>query len=1335
MRALKYIAVYAILLLHVAFFAVAQPLSYYESAGFRILRSDDAHLVLSYKPVVERLDTIVTSEGMLTVLPVIRGASLADYKPGAPSMLQVSVPLAVPGPERFKLRGISAVKNKYLNVRIAPVPEIILKNDVWVENYRIDEDAYASSGTSLQGKLEYNGIARNVHLAQLTINVAEFDSKLQRIRIPEEILVSISFDKSVSSGNKAAVSDFPEFVINGNIARKWLINTSSSFQKYKKTSDNRPLALSGGIWIKLSLEKEGIYKIDASDLASLGFTIPKEQVATIKIFGNDGKELSEKVSDASNNKMNEIPIIVRTDGNGNLQSIIFYGAATEGFIFDGTSFKSWFNHYSDKNYYLLTWGGDEGKRVEAGNAQGSVENKPLTYIERIFYKEELSCALVGGSGRVWFGGSLFPRAFTNQLYNLDRSKEIFYRFNFAHRSDQRGKFTITESGQKILDGYLPSTATTSYLDGSARTFEISVPADNIPGDNRSLLNITYKNSNIAGSTPFFNWYEIHYSRNFVPIDNSIGFWTEPSWQNINEFSINGFSGSEIFGFEVTDPAKPIFIENEAITGGMFVFKYDLEDAPKRFYISARLEKPEMEVTTFANLREKEGDAEVILVTHPNFMPSAEYYKSYRKDRKIEIVSIKDIINEFNAGLPDPTALRDYLAFLMNTRTVKPRYVILWGDGHYDYKNIQTKVTNYILTYQSFENNEDFYATHSYTSDDYFAWVVGNDRLIDFSIARIPIGSDKEGKWMVDKIKLYENAQANDDWTTHIMLLADDSPTSNGRGDGATHTNQSETLAAKVIPEYMYNKKIYLPEYPSENIPNGRRKPRVTEEMVSFTNNYGTLLMNWIGHGNPRVWAHEEIFNRDKTVVEFKNLNRLFFNTAATCDFARWDMPETQSGAEVLLLAKNGGSIGEFSSTRLVYSYDNSQINQLFYFAIFSRDEKTKQYPPLGDAMFSVKQRRTKINDIKFNLLADPLIRLKVPYYMVRVESINKQTLTNPADTAELNAMSKVEVKASVINPVDSAVVSDFNGYSKITMFDSDYRINIEDVDGTIHKKLNYGGILNRGSFPVENGKINASFYIPEDISFMDAPGRLYVFAMTDDKRQACGITRQFKLTGVDSINFDADKPKVSVFLDSIAFKPGDIVSNPPMLIVNVFDEYGVNTSGSGIGHRLEAWIDDSPYAIDLTNHTYISPENSNLVEARKLLNNLSPGIHKIKVRAWNVFNKYSVAETEFRILSGDEGAMIWDVMTYPNPTTDNVTLRFRHNMSHPFIANVKIYNSSGQLVKEINTSLSSVYISEIKWDGTDFEGSKVAQDVYVMKIELNTLKGMAYGTAGAVIVR
>lgn len=1330
-----YISVFSILTLKTQ----ALNSDYFSELGFSAVQSSNSTLVLNVKPVLQKLDTIITENGSITLMPFIKGASLAEAKPGSPSTIILKGNVAIPTDGKFRIRSFSYTKVKSYSFKIAPYPELKPIKDIWTEYYTDKNDDYLyHSGLSAhpQITLLYAGIARNVNVAELKIDVAWFNPIMQTTSVAQEIQIEIEFDQSNNTQMSQPYNDLMPPVINSSVINDFIISPNDNTINLKKGVNDDALVLSSGNWIKVAINKEGLYRIEASALSSLGFTITKDLIPTLKIFGNGGVNLSEKVLDAALNKMNEQELIVNTTSNGDLESIVFYGAPTQGFKYENDEFVSWYNYYSDRNYYLLTWGGAPGKRsqpLQSPNDEATI--KPLNYKEMLFFKEEFICAIIGGSGKTWLGGSIFPRSFSNILPNLDRTQDIAYKINVAHRASGNGSFSIAESGKNILIINIPITTDTKYQDAIRRIGSVSIPASSLPGDNRSTLNITYDNPKMAGATPFFNSYEIHYNRAFIPVNNQISFWSEPAFEGITEFSVNGFNGTPI-GFDVTDQANPKQIANIAVTGGMFIFKNELTaNNPKRFFISSVYEKPELSITNFAGLRDDIANAELILITHKNFLNSAEKYKEYRSNHKIHIVDIADIFTEFNAGLPDPTTVRDYIAFTMQNWETKPKHVLLWGDGHYDYKNLSTKSPNYITTFQSIEKSDSFMATSSYTSDDFFGFVVGDDRFIDLSISRVPINSDNDGLWVVEKIKYYEQFSSIDEWRTNLIMLADDSPTSGGSGDGSTHTRQSESLSNDIVPDFMFNRKVYLPEYPSENIPNGRRKPRVSEELLSLINNSGGLTVNFVGHGNPRVWTHEEVFDRDKHISQLKNLNKLFFNTAATCDFARWDMPETSSGAEELFLAKTGGAIGVFSSTRVVYSYDNAQINETFHSLLFSRNPIDKRYPNLGTLMYQVKQIRANSNDTKYNLLGDPLLTLHIPDNIVRIEEINSVKINSINDIVPIKAMSKVTLKASVINPIDSSVITDFNGMANVSFLDADYNIRVTDIDGTIHNIRKYGGALNRGSFPVENGTMEVSFYLPEDISFVDAPGRIYFYAYDNNRRTAAGISRNFKIDGIESLTSVVDSPVINIYLDSVTFRPGDIVSNNPLLIVRVRDDYGVNTSGSGIGHRLEAWIDNNPISIDLTYNTFISADDPKTIEARHVLTDLSPGMHSVKVRGWNVFNKYAVANTNFRILSGDEGAMIWDLTCFPNPFYEDITLQFRHNLNRPFEAKLKIYNSEGRQVRVTNQTISSVHTSTIAWDGTTDEGTVAAQGLYYLMLEIYTHKGNASGATGAAFVK
>ena len=109
-------------------------------------------------------------------------------------------------------------------------------------------------------------------------------------------------------------------------------------------------------------------------------------------------------------------------------------------------------------------------------------------------------------------------------------------------------------------------------------------------------------------------------------------------------------------------------------------------------------------------------------------------------------------------------------------------------------------------------------------------------------------------------------------------------------------------------------------------------------------------------------------------------------------------------------------------------------------------------------------------------------------------------------------------------------------------------------------------------------------------------------------------------------------------MNNVYFKSGDIVSNEPILMVEIFDESGVNVSTSAIGHRIEAFLDDNPSGIDLSEFYQTKLDDYRRGEVIYKLPKLSPGRHMVKVKAWDVFNNSSIREVEFKVAEEGEFA-------------------------------------------------------------------------------------------------
>ncbi len=1299
--------------------------------GWTVVSSTQREIVLSYKPKYSGFSEIRTTEGKIVYNPVIAGTVAEPALPGAPLTLIAKELIGVPCSDGFYIDYIDVKSVNTHEKPIAPVPAYRAENGEYIAEYSPDAGLYNSAELRDWVDVRYEGIARNRHIASVTIRAAQYNPESQSIEIPSEIIISIKF-KNIKITN--VKDDYPyTSVLNKQQSDSWLIDDS------KGTSVKGTDMIQGEAtypWAKIGIDQEGIYQIDASQLKTAGITVPKDLVGTVKIFGRDGTPLNETVVDSAINNMNEIPVIVRTNSSGELESVVFYGRPGYGFEYNIYSgFCHYINPYSnlnsykkEYNYYFITYGGTEGKRLTTKEPpDGSVVNSPSTYTSLIYYEEESTNAFMSGSGRFWFGSTLFPRTFSdNILTNLDKTGTILYKFAFAHTAAGNGTFSVYESGTFLNSVTLSLTSN----DGYRGECFVQKPATIIGNDLRSVLKMEY--SNTVTATPYFDWYEIQYPRYLIPSNNEIGFFDNPALEGITEYSINDFSG-DIIGLDVSNGLQPTLLKNLSNVGSMFIFRHPSEKKnPGRFFISANYRKPPVEKVTMGNLRTSLSGADVIVITHPDFVNSAEKFKEYRSSRdglSVTIVKTTDIYNEFGYGIGDPTAIRDFIAFAFNNWQVKPRYVLLWGDGHYDYKNISTTKTNYVITYQNKYTASDLNGTNSYTSDNYFAQVKGNDIFLDLAIGRVTIGSDAEGKWFVEKLGHYENESSQDQWRTVVTLCADDGPKGIhiDESDYDTHTVQSEGISNHYIPSYFQQKKVYLAEYPRVTSASAVKKPAATNDMLEIINTTGTSILSWVGHGNPRVWAHEELLERSTTIPKMTNLDKLFFATAATCDFGRFDMPEVRSGAEELVLSDAGGAIGILSASRAVYAAPNISLLENFITELFTPDDQTKQYPRVGDAFFMIKQKTIDTsNDAKYYILGDPTMRLLTPVMNIRIDSLNGQYVGDNSDTAKLKALGSVEIKGSVIDPVTSQLDAAFNGTVLISMLDSDEKIVVEDADiySTIHTFYKQGSILNKSSYKVENGCFTANFVLPKDISYSDNTGRLFAYAFSSDNKYAKGNNNNFTVKDISTdVVTDVTGPDIRIYLDSRGFAAGDIVSPEPLLIVDLADETGINTTGRGVGHRIEAWIDDSSRSVDLTNKFSTSLTDSRQGTAETFLYDLKPGDHTVRVRVWDVYNNYSIAQTNFRIL--DNRIVINDLLCYPNPAEpgNTVVFKFEHNLTPPFDAKLRVFNIMGQLLYTVNTKINTLHTGELEWNCKDGSNTSISSGSYLYQIILESDTG------------
>jgi hypothetical protein len=294
---------------------------------------------------------------------------------------------------------------------------------------------------------------------------------------------------------------------------------------------------------------------------------------------------------------------------------------------------------------------------------------------------------------------------------------------------------------------------------------------------------------------------------------------------------------------------------------------------------------------------------------------------------------------------------------------------------------------------------------------------------------------------------------------------------------------------------------------------------------------------------------------------------------------------------------------------------------------------------------------------------------------------------------------------------------------------------------------------------VANGKFTVSFVLPLDISYAPGKAKISMYAQqtinptspSQALPDAAGIDTSFFTIGSGAVITDKEGPNIDLFLNDYNFKNGGLTHSDPVLLINLQDVSGINTSSSAIGHDIIVTLDNNPATTRTLNAFYQTKINTYQSGSVKYqLPTLTPGPHTLQVRAWDNVNNSSTKTLAFTVArtAGTTGApggqnnqsdmsplVIDKVMNFPNPFTQSTTFSFEHNFPGQNIAvNLSIFTQNGKLVKQINKTVntSGTRNVQITYDGTDASGSRIARNVYIYKIQISAA-GTNYQTSGKLI--
>src|SRR5690606_18825007 len=145
---------------------------------------------------------------------------------------------------------------------------------------------------------------------------------------------------------------------------------------------------------------------------------------------------------------------------------------------------------------------------------------------------------------------------------------------------------------------------------------------------------------------------------------------------------------------------------------------------------------------------------------------------------------------------------------------------------------------------------------------------------------------------------------------------------------------------------------------------------------------------------------------------------------------------------------------------------------------------------------------------------------------------------------------------------------------------------------------------------------------PKDISFaIDSTARISLYAMSV-VNDASGFIDILMIVSRDpnAVNVGTG-PELNVYMNDEYYDSGGYNNYMSILVSTIFDENGVKTVGSGIGHDITTVIDVDEINAIVLNDYYESDLNT--FKSGKIqyqFDKLEPGKHNIKLKVWDVHN-------------------------------------------------------------------------------------------------------------------
>ncbi|MDE6271985.1 MAG: hypothetical protein K2M31_03155 [Muribaculaceae bacterium] len=1101
--------------------------------------------------------------------------------------------------------------------------------------------------------------------------------------------------------------------------------SSTASAAYTQANFAKSSRLATGKWVKIAIDKTGVYEISYEALRNMGFPNPEK----VGIYGRGNRQFSLNFQSATQvpqyfDDVQPVPIV------RGIEKIYFYGQGPEELKYQVNSaaytgkaalMRLSNNIYSAEGYYFLS--DSEEPAVMSLSKPKDMHKYPFQNdgVGYVYHEKDLYHN-THKTGQLFYGEKMTPEnpRLRFDVHLPDAIPEtvaavecVAYSSKFKDASGKAipvtMKYGIEENGVEI-----------PTKDGAAASSDFTAQAPSvspilIPGDRFTF----YLECDFTASdgwdmdTSNLDYWIICYNRNIPTLVASDG--TRLAAEKIalpgigrpNSGNVRIPNGINRIVIDVTDPFNPFEYELYPDGADGIALVKNTNYTPELMIIDPSM--PQMQVknitTDFTEIKNQNihkqavDGADLVIICIPQLKESAERLADIHRtklNQRVIVATTDECYNEFSAGIPDPMAYRG-LVKMAYMSDYGCRNLLLMGPLYADFRGIEADKNpkEGIIAFQSTTtsterggfNCNDFYGLMI----DFMGYTPLENQKIPVGVAILPVRYPAEADNYINKVEAYVDRDDHAYYLNHFLSVG-------GVGDADLHTSQVPEVDRFITglgKRTVINTQLGIDAYGYEAAHD--KFFRMLDE--------GVNIVTYYGHGGPVRLNHKGNFFNAPDVLKFRNPITPIWGFAG-CELSEPDRGIRGMG-ESMVTSTPYGMIGTILATRETWSSMNLDFFKKFT-ANFLRDGGLVTSKPYAEAMTigqifaRTKTHSTYANEMAYQLICDPAVIIPTVNRYITVDQSEEELKAIGGEWMEVSGF--VE---SLDNP--SNVDAGFNGEVVLRLMEPLKEIPCQHLVLKAQKEtcpadsvkinLTYADIQSAMAVAkVKNGRFSARIMVPENISQFDGKfGRLHLCAYDPATRLgAAALTYPTYMVAEEgsttTLSADTQAPvveRLEYLLDSNT------------LDIRVSDNLALAYDADPLRAPFRLIIDGKEYRMGASIKPRLDPE-AMAYEKSITLHDLQEGTHTARIQVRDAAGNETVSEIVFDYLP----SMARYAIALEQTAVDGEARFFTLNET-PASADLVILSPEGMVVRR-----DRMTDGRYDWDACDNDGNKVAPGLY-----------------------